>query len=316
MKSILLTIAVPTYNGEATLLKTLESICSQIGPGVDVLVSDNCSSDATGRISRSFCEKFPAVRYVRQDINVGYDRNVDFCVRNAAGGFVWLVGDDDVLLPGAVADVAAALGSNPEVGMLFANYPHQIEVSGNDGGICNPGGEFLAKTKFKSGFMSANVFQKGLWLKTDVSRYFDSGWIHMGFVIEAAMSAPAYIVPRHCVDYIRDGSALMRWGGGGSFIQTGLKLVEIYRRMPALGYSGELSRRAALSVKGGYWKNICIAKAKGFAVNPALLAQFVRLYRGFFSFWLVDLPLLLCPGILFRGLYRIYRIYRGLASVR
>lgn len=305
--NIILTVAIPTYNGAATIAKTLESVSSQLIPGVEILISDNCSDDSTRQISQLFEDKYPAVKYKRQDTNIGYDRNVDYCMRSASGAFVWPLGDDDIILPGGVAAVLNAVTRNPEVGLLFVNYPHTIEVPVIDGGLCRSGDEFFRKTRFKSGFLSSNVFQKELWLKTNVAQYFDSGWIHMGFIVEVASSAASYVEPRALVDYIRDGTALMRWGGSGSFIHTGLKLVSIYSKMPGLGYSQITRRMAYLSVKGGYWKNICIAKAKGFTVSPGLIADFVRLYSDFPSFWLVDLPLLLCPGKIFQALFWIYK---------
>lgn len=305
--NITLTVAIPTYNGGGTLAQTLESIASQLLPGVEVLISDNCSSDSTEQISQGFAERYPAIKYKRQAANIGYDRNVDFCMRNASGAFVWLLGDDDIILPGGIAAALNVLICNPEVGLLFVNYPHSIDVPAKDSGRCLGGDEYFRRTRFKGGFLSSNVFQKQLWLKTNISQYFDSGWIHMGFIVEVASSVASYVESRALVDYIRNGTAKMRWGGSGSFIHTGLKLVSIYSRLPRLGYSERIRRMAYLSIKGGYWKNICIAKAKGFTVSPELISKFFRLYADFPSFWFIDLPLLLCPGKVFQALFFVYK---------
>lgn len=93
----------------------------------------------------------------------------------------------------------------------------------------------------------------------------------------------------------------MRWGGTGSFLRTGLNLVRIYRNMPELGYDPATVKAAYMTIKGGYRQNIPLAKAKGLRVNCVLIKEFIELYRHFPSFWLVDLPLLLLPGWIFRA---------------
>lgn len=302
-----LTVAIPTYNGAATVGQALESVLVQAGPGVEVLVCDNCSSDLTEAAVEGVRRKYPALKYFRNDENVGFDRNVDLAMKRASGDFVWLLGDDDLLLPGGIEAVLAAISAAPSSGVIYADCPHSIVLRPDAGGPCRNGDDFFARTRFKSGFISTNVFNRRLWGKVDLSRYFDTGWVHIGFLVEALPLAPSYIVNALCVDYMRDIPGGMRWGGDGSFICTGMKLVRLYRRMKELPYSLLTRRRAYWSVKGAYWRNICIAKAKGFRVTPAVLKECVYLYKGFVSFWLVDLPLFMVPGFFFRFLFKLWK---------
>jgi hypothetical protein len=66
-----------------------------------------------------------------------------------------------------------------------------------------------------------------------------------------------------------------------------------------------------MTIKGGYLKNIPIAKAKGLRVDWALIRECLDLYRSFPSFWLIDLPLLLLPGFLFRGARAVSAALQG-----
>lgn len=302
-----LSVAIPTYNGAAHISKTLESILCQSAPGVEVLVSDNCSTDETPDVVRAMVRKYPNLKYFRNESNVGYDRNVDQAMRRATGDFVWLVGDDDVVLPGALKRVAGIVAANPGCSVVFVNCPRPTIVEEESAGLCPDGEEFLVRTKFKSGFVSTNVFSRRLWQQVDVAKYFESGWIHIGFSIEALQRAPSYVEPEYCVDYIRDESAKQRWGGDGGFMYVGLRLVEIYQQLPGLGYSQDMFRKALWSVKGGYLRNIPLAKAKGFKPDRAFLSECIRYYKGFASFWLVDLPILLTPGFVFKGMFQIFK---------
>lgn len=296
---IILTVAIPTFNGAGTIEKALQSVLSQVTPNLEVIVSDNCSVDGTPSVVAEYRDKYDCLKYFRNESNVGYDRNVDIAMRRAKGDFVWLLGDDDIILPGGITEILNIISANPSVGVIYADCPHPTVLRKHAGGLCKTGDDFFARTQFKNGFVSTNIFNRRLWSDIEVSKYFDTGWIHIGFLMEALMKTCSYVSNRYCVDYIRDG-AIMSWGEG-QFIYTGLRLVRIYKQMSTLPYSRKTQRRAYWSVKGGYWRNIGLAKAKGFKVDWTVLKEFFELYRGFISFWLIDIPLLLVPRVFFRS---------------
>ena len=100
----LLTIAVPTYNRSAALGTLLGVLLPQLDdlPSVELLVSDNASTDDTEGIMRDLVAQGAPVRYIRQPENLGSDRNFVECFEHARGTFFWLCGDDDVICPGAL----------------------------------------------------------------------------------------------------------------------------------------------------------------------------------------------------------------------
>lgn len=102
MKKIL-TIGIPTYNGAPHIRETLDSILSQdpniLDSKVEILISDNASTDETELIVREYSSKHPnLIRYSKNEINIGFDRNLDMLFKKANGAYVWLMGDDDALL--------------------------------------------------------------------------------------------------------------------------------------------------------------------------------------------------------------------------
>lgn len=110
----LLTLAIPTYNRVEKLKSCLERVMEQTqGKSVELLVSDNASTDTTQLFMEEFCKSHPDVTYIRNPENVGPDRNFLNCYDKAAGEYVFLLGDDDLLLPGAVDSILEALARKP-----------------------------------------------------------------------------------------------------------------------------------------------------------------------------------------------------------
>jgi glycosyltransferase involved in cell wall biosynthesis len=88
------TIGIPTYNRANALRGALKTACEQTWHDVEVLVSDNASTDETPEVARSFGER---VRYHRNAENIGMWRNFFRCAELAGGEyFAWLQDDDRV----------------------------------------------------------------------------------------------------------------------------------------------------------------------------------------------------------------------------
>jgi abequosyltransferase len=117
----LLTIAVPTYNRSRHLSTFLSAIAPQLAaePPVELLISDNASPDETPNLVHRYQADGIQIRYIRNDANVGADRNILQCFEKAAGKYVWICGDDDVVEPGGLRRVLAHLRSEPEYDMIF-----------------------------------------------------------------------------------------------------------------------------------------------------------------------------------------------------
>ena len=124
---LLLSVCVPTYNRAALLSQSLRAILAQITPAmsglVEVVVLDNASPDGTPAVVGKAVADFPdaAVRYVRRPENIGCDGNFTDAPNQARGEFVYLVSDDDVLLPGAVETLLTLLEAHPAVDAVALN---------------------------------------------------------------------------------------------------------------------------------------------------------------------------------------------------
>jgi glycosyltransferase involved in cell wall biosynthesis len=107
------TIAIPTFNRAATLERAVDSALAQTHDDLEVVVSDNASTDATAALLARLAAADPRLRVVRQDHNRGMVANLDAAFALARGDHVMLLADDDWLAPRCVEAALAALRDAP-----------------------------------------------------------------------------------------------------------------------------------------------------------------------------------------------------------
>lgn len=121
-----LSICIPTYNRAAHLANCLNSVAaskSRSKTSVQVCVSDNCSTNETESVVLSAQREMP-IKYRKNASNLGVARNFLNVVKMADGEFVWMIGDDDLLLPHAIEELSALLDSNPAIDYFCVNSCH------------------------------------------------------------------------------------------------------------------------------------------------------------------------------------------------
>lgn len=101
MTNPLLSICIPTFNREAELKECLESIRSSWLPNIEIVVSDNASTDATVEMLEGFSKLLP-LRWQRQSKNVGFDQNCVDVIAMSRGRYCWILGSDDSIAPNAL----------------------------------------------------------------------------------------------------------------------------------------------------------------------------------------------------------------------
>ena len=91
----LVSIGIPVYNGERYLENALNSILSQTFRDLELIISDNGSSDRTEEICRRYAGADPRIRYYRSEQNLGAGWNFDRVAELARGKyFKWACHDD------------------------------------------------------------------------------------------------------------------------------------------------------------------------------------------------------------------------------
>jgi glycosyltransferase involved in cell wall biosynthesis len=130
MSGISLSITIPSYNRHDQLCARIAELIPQLEAGVEVWVLDNAS---TPDLEQYVCDRVEgarsAIRFVRNPSNIGACANVCRCFEVARGDWVWLLGDDDSLLPGALRSVLeVSAGASPSDVLLKFNSTNGGQV--------------------------------------------------------------------------------------------------------------------------------------------------------------------------------------------
>lgn len=108
----LVSIGLPVYNGMPHLRAAIESLLKQTYSNIEILISDNASTDGTREYCRALAEVHPHVRYVRNSENVGPLENFRRALARARGEyFMWAAHDDkwsDRFVSGLVESLLAS----------------------------------------------------------------------------------------------------------------------------------------------------------------------------------------------------------------
>lgn len=123
-------IGVPVYNGEAFLAEALDSIAAQTFSNYEVILSDNASTDRTGEICRARAARDARIRYVRNSVNIGGDRNYYRCFELSSGDYFLNVAHDDRLDPRYVEKTVAFLDAHPDFVFCHARS-REIDAAGS-----------------------------------------------------------------------------------------------------------------------------------------------------------------------------------------
>jgi glycosyltransferase involved in cell wall biosynthesis len=95
MEKPLVSIGVPIYNAEKFLVERINSLIHQTHKNIEIIISDNASTDTTEKICKKFAEKDVRIKYIRQKNNMGAMWNFMFVLENANGKyFTWAAADD------------------------------------------------------------------------------------------------------------------------------------------------------------------------------------------------------------------------------
>jgi len=115
----LVTIGMPTYNGERFLARSLDSLLGQDYPNFELVISDNCSTDATEGIARSYAGRDPRVRYERSPQNRGAAANFNRVLELATGPYFAFAADHDLWAPTFLSRCVALLGARPASVLVY-----------------------------------------------------------------------------------------------------------------------------------------------------------------------------------------------------
>lgn len=94
-EDFVLSILIPNYNYGGLIGRCIESALNLVGDDVEIIVSDNCSSDESWNIISSYSDK--RLKIIRQNKNIGLYENWNYLLSSCAGKYVKILSSDDYL---------------------------------------------------------------------------------------------------------------------------------------------------------------------------------------------------------------------------
>ena len=311
-KNIKLSVAIPTYNGAEYIREALDSIICQLDDvyeEIELVISDNASTDQTPEIIREHQKKYPFIKYFRNEENLGADRNFDLAVRRSNGKYVWLFSDDDQMMPGAIEKVLDVLKNHLGLAAIFVNWSNYSE----DLKQCNvertidiqkdiffrTSDDYLSTVKLNAIFVSSNIICRSLWEQAHSEIYVGSNWIHYATLLTFIVGHYSYCIAEPYVMY-RTGN--IHWDKQSEInINNAISLMKILNSLTEKGYSKRSINKAIVVVIRHLPMEIIALKKNGLVLREFHIKNMMTQFKFYPSFWLLDLPLLLLPNQIYKS---------------
>jgi abequosyltransferase len=189
-----LSICIATFKRGQFIGETLDSILVQMEPGVEIVVVDGASPDDTPEVMARYAAAHPEIRYFRELVNSGVDADFDKAVGYAKGEFCWLMTDDDLLRPGAVAAVLSALGGEDDLVIVNAEVrsvdlselfeKQRLAFDADKTYRAADREAFFAETAAYLSFIGCVVIRRTCWMARERAAYYGSLFIHVGVIFQ------------------------------------------------------------------------------------------------------------------------------------
>ena len=116
----LVTILTPVYNGEDFLAECIESVLAQTYQNYEYIIVNNCSTDRSLEIARSYADKDVRIRVCTNQKFVGVieNHNIAFRLTSPAAKYCKVVSADDFLFPDYLRSVVEVAETSPSVGII------------------------------------------------------------------------------------------------------------------------------------------------------------------------------------------------------
>lgn len=111
-----LEVFILTYNRSEYLKQSIESVLASSFKDFTLTVVDNCSTDDTEQVVKSYSD--PRLRYVKHPENIGGINNINSAIKMSTGDYIVLFHDDDKMTPSMLEEEYIFLETHPETGCV------------------------------------------------------------------------------------------------------------------------------------------------------------------------------------------------------
>lgn len=319
MSHAILTIIVPTYNRATNLdvlLSALRSELRGLESLIEVLVSDNASTDSTPEVTAAAASECPGLNIQRHDINIGPEGNFLSCVPRVSTRYFWIIGDDDCPKRGVLAKVVQLL-TDKKPALLYMQSEWVDLILGPDQG------EKIDVLKLSE--LSAIEFAKALHVWTtfisgmvidknrlsfelgdhSINRFDDTSLVQLGWVLPLLKSeGPFLYVSDRCVLATKENS-----GGYPLLTVFGVNFPkiakEVFGEKSKITYT-LINESMINNLPGRIWRQRKNPQKAYSTENP--WPQMHGQLKSYILYWILIFPLMKLPR--FSAFY-VYLIWRA-----
>ncbi len=125
--SALVTVIIPSYNCEAYIAETINSVLAQSYPSIELIIVDDGSTDKTQDIIRSYGNKLKLISQDNAGVCVARNRGI----QEATGEYICLLDHDDFWYPDKISQQVKAFQTFPENGVVYSSFALWFPDSNN-----------------------------------------------------------------------------------------------------------------------------------------------------------------------------------------
>lgn len=114
----LISVGIPSYNRAHKIGETIDSILNQKCSNIEILISNNASTDDTKQVCEEYQKNDSRIKYYEQKTNIGAYANYDFLKEQAKGKYFMWICDDDQLNPNVLNKYIDFLENSPEYNLV------------------------------------------------------------------------------------------------------------------------------------------------------------------------------------------------------
>lgn len=237
-----ISVCIPTYNCSGYVRQAIESALEQDCRNVEIVIVDNCSTDGTASVIEDITRNSrQRIRFFRNERNIGLVGNLNRCLEHARGEYIKFLMADDLLRPGCLNKMTAALDANASVS-LVASARLIIDESGRDLAVRRhsaedvlvPGEQAITECLFGSHYIgepTAVMFRKGDLdgnFREDMPQVLDMDmWFRL-----LEHGNLLYLGEPLCAIRIHENQMTRSNVKSGALVDDNVRLFEIYSRKP------------------------------------------------------------------------------------
>ncbi|HTX88744.1 MAG TPA: glycosyltransferase family 2 protein [Bacteroidales bacterium] len=303
----LLTIAIPTWNRAAILEKALERILPQVNDFkemIELVISDNASTDPTREIIQKFKTAYPGVRLISflQSSNTGMFGNFRKCRELSGGKYFWLLSDNDYVFPGVISAVVKGLQQYPEISLFFLKDWVNAQPEGDIFYNITQNGDFNAfikKATYYPTLISSGIIRNSKGRDAEIfEKYQGNLFVGFMFLLESVRSGFPIITMNGASLYLEKAEpsfdVFKAWIEDMSECIRYAQETGVLKKSSGLFYKNIVAREILYRYYMVYKQKGSIFRTTGIGLTD-LFNRLYRHYRSCANFWKFIFPVAVAP---------------------